>query len=241
LDWFSPENPKPVGYINHQQQTTNTSLTNKFRRKIVTRKKIKNNFDGALLETRQKMQKLAEDKQNKPASSRARRRHKNQVEKQRKSETKPLTELRQSLARVSPELAGEDKICRPTTTEYASQPPQNTQANTQNTQKKKNKIIFFFSQEGVPVTIKQEQNSTMEFFEGTTPVWAVLPPIREKPNDRLSKNRNKLSYHVKICMRGKEMEVTASLYYSSLLKHNTNITIYRLNPNDLKTKIPLKP
>jgi hypothetical protein len=24
LDWFSPENPRPVGYINHQQQTINT-------------------------------------------------------------------------------------------------------------------------------------------------------------------------------------------------------------------------
>jgi hypothetical protein len=40
---------------------------------------------------------------------------------------------------------------------------------------------------------------------------------------------------------GKEMEATAFSYYSSLLKANTNITIYRLNPNDLKTKLPLKP
>jgi hypothetical protein len=40
---------------------------------------------------------------------------------------------------------------------------------------------------------------------------------------------------VKICKREKEMEAVASLYYSSLLKPNTNITRYRLNPNDLKT------
>jgi hypothetical protein len=37
------------------------------------------------------------------------------------------------------------------------------------------------------------------------------------------------------------MEAAASLYYSSLLKPNTNITIYRLNPNDLKIKLALKP
>jgi hypothetical protein len=58
LDRFSLENPRLVGYINHQQQTTNTWLTNKFCRKTVTGKKKKKS------EHLRKMQKLAGDKQN---------------------------------------------------------------------------------------------------------------------------------------------------------------------------------
>ena len=67
------------------------------------------------------------------------------------------------------------QLCQPSqntpeTTEYAGQPPQNTQANTQITKKKKKQNHFFSSPEGVPVTIKQEQNNFTEFFEGTTRV-----------------------------------------------------------------------
>jgi hypothetical protein len=139
------------------------------------------------------MQKLARDKQNKSATSKTSPRHKNQVEKPQKSEAS--LEFGQSIAgacRRRPNILATPKTettelniivsttqnqtarffffsmaaaTSPAITEYAGQLPQNTPANTQNTQKKTNEInFFFFSSKGVPVTIKQEQNSSTEFF-----------------------------------------------------------------------------
>jgi uncharacterized RmlC-like cupin family protein len=52
---------------------------------------------------------------------------------------------------------------------------------------------FFFSPVGVPVTIKQEQNSSTEFFEGIV-LRAVLPPIRKSPTTQESKQALILCY-----------------------------------------------
>jgi hypothetical protein len=76
----------------------------------------------------------------------------------------------------------------PDKTEYAGQPRQNMPANHHKTRRPTHKtpkkyiyiyIFFFFSQEGVPVTIKQERNSSMEFFEGTTCVGCATANKRK--------------------------------------------------------------
>jgi hypothetical protein len=63
--------------------------------------------------------------------------------------------------------------------------------------------FFFFPPEGVPVYIKHEQKKTAtERYTKVLPVWAnphgQCCRQQEKTNDRLSQNRNKLWYQVKI-------------------------------------------
>jgi hypothetical protein len=67
--------------------------------------------------------------------------------------------------------------------------PQNRPANI----RKHEQNHFFFSPIGVLVTIKQEQNSSTEFFEGIV-LRAVLPPIRKSPTTQESKQALILCY-----------------------------------------------